>query len=83
MIFVTICINFNFTEEKLRANFLLMAKIAEQVSSHPIDMSQLYIPDEFTLEDPEFAKSGITDILINLAFFWEILNGRQHKLGSG
>lgn len=81
--YVTSCFKSRCSGAKFKTDFLIIDKISERVPCLPVDITQISIPEDFTLADQDFANPGKIDLLIGSAVFWELLGNKQHKLGPG
>ncbi|XP_066152747.1 uncharacterized protein [Euwallacea fornicatus] len=61
---------------------LVLPRITGFISGAPVDVSQLNIPSNITLADPEFSKPGPIDLLIGSKLFYGLLCVGQISLGS-
>ncbi|XP_026471910.1 uncharacterized protein LOC113376214 [Ctenocephalides felis] len=62
-------------------SFVILDKITNQVPSNYINPSQLNLPVDVTLSDPQFYIPGDIDMLIGVGSFFEILRGESISLG--
>lgn len=69
----TATIKSTFNNYKTILSFLILDKITDHIPVVSFDTSELEIPTNLFLADPEFNKSKPIDILLGAGIFWELL----------
>lgn len=69
----------NFT---LKANCLVISKIASALPPHPVSLDNWDIPSNVILADPNFGVPANIHILIGANYFWNVLLSGHHSLGK-
>lgn len=64
---------------KKKLPFLVINKIADTIPNNCIDISNINIPNEIILADPEFNRPSQIDILLGVSIFWDLLCIGQFK----
>lgn len=72
-----------FNNHYFSSSFLVRRSISNEIPSINLDTNLLNIPKDIILAESTFAKSGRVDLLLTSGLFCYLLDGKQHKLGSG
>ncbi|XP_029053837.1 uncharacterized protein LOC114881266 [Osmia bicornis bicornis] len=76
----TATVESRFERYEATISCLVIPKITEDMPNIPLDITQLKIPKNIVLADPQYDRPGPIDMLIGGELFWQLLSVGQIKL---
>ncbi|KAI5644627.1 putative peptidase (DUF1758) domain-containing protein [Phthorimaea operculella] len=61
----------------------VLPTVTDDVPCRPLDISNLHIPSDVCLADPDFHTPGSVDLVISAEMFWSMLGSHKIELGEG